>query len=99
MDLCTPSRTAIRDSNVLLMVLLGCFLSDVFLVGWFAFKQEEITVELYGSFSKRRDDETMRTNRRLMDRASYDDLVQSKLVLLGTTCHSGGWTEVEEGVE
>ncbi|OWK55941.1 NIPA-like protein 2 [Lonchura striata] len=27
----------------------------------------------------------MRTNRRLMDRASYDDLVQSKLVLLGTT--------------
>ncbi|RLW13230.1 hypothetical protein DV515_00000430 [Chloebia gouldiae] len=65
------------------------------MLGWFVFKQEEITVELQCSFSKRGDDETMRTNRRLMDRAIYDDLVQSKLVLLGTTCHSGGWTEVD----
>lgn len=55
-------------------------------------------MELYCSFSKRRDDEMMRTRRRVMDRASYDDLVQSKLVLLATTCHylqlPGSWTEV-----
>lgn len=42
----------------------------VVLVGWFAFKQEEMAVELYCNFSKRRDDEKMRINRRLMDRAS-----------------------------
>lgn len=54
-------------------------------MGWFAFKQEEMAVELYCSFSERRDDETMRTSRRLMDRASCDDLLQPKLVLLGTT--------------
>lgn len=67
-DLCSPSRAAIRDSCVLLIILLGYLFPFrcVFLVGWFALKQEEMTVELYCSFSKRRDDEMMRTNRRLM---------------------------------
>lgn len=41
----------------------------------------------------------MRTDRGLMDRASNDDLVQWWSVVLGTACHSGGWSEVEEGVE
>lgn len=65
----------------------------------FAFKQEEITVELYGSFSKRRADDRMRTDGGLVDRAMSSDLAQSRSVVLGSTCHSRGQSEVGEGVE
>lgn len=56
-------------------------------------------MELYGSFSKRRADDRMRADGGPMDRASNSDFAQSRLVVLGTTCHSGGRSVGEEGVE
>jgi len=54
------------------------------LVGFDCFKHEEITVELYGTFSKRRADDRMSTDRGLMDEASSSDLAPFKLVVHGT---------------